>query len=197
MTKLWVPPKISRELEAERRREHAEVNKLSALGNVVGVMKQFNYELQQIDQYLSLEYLPEGVDTGTTSMKAGYYHVVRRDPSAPPSVMVVEDENGMPMEPTSRLFDQLRAADFWNPAVVRDREKCKRLAEEARNRQMAREDEDRRQELIERTLAVTRTQVSMAGENWTQNNSPAARRERAEAKKKRQAQKQARKKQRG
>lgn len=185
---MWVPPKVSRELQQEREQFNAAVDArvaANALLKVKGVLDEFNYELQQIDRNLQLMRLDAAADTSGTPFKAGYYHVVRMNDGAPVSVMVVEDEHGRFMEPSSRLFEQLRKADLWDSRNMRALEKRDRLADEAAEKRKVQERKERQQEMVERWAAASRTQVSMNTDvPWTQNASKTSQRDRDTRKKK-------------
>lgn len=185
MGSVWVPPKVSAEMMAERQRFNAEMQEQAVVNRLVGEMERFNYELRQIDERLELVFIPSHADPGATGCRPGYFHVVRRNDNAPWSIMVVEGDNGEPVEPTSRLFEKLRESDLWNPNVMRRVREKERRAEEAAEREKIREREARQGEIQERWDAVTRTQVSMNRDTpWTQNQSANARRAAGDKKKK-------------
>lgn len=173
---LWTPPSVSRDLAAEAEQDAASVRLAAALR---GQLDWWNRELKLIDQRLEMVWFDEGVDI--VGVVPNRYHVIRwNDAPAPPSLIPVVGPEGEFVEPNSALFDKLRAGDMWNGEARREQEKRQRRAEDARNRQMAREAEERQAEILERWIAATRTQVSMSSDTpWTQNMSPASRRERA------------------
>jgi hypothetical protein len=134
---------------------------------VKGILDEFNYELKRIDP--KLEMVRAGENTHGTPLKAGHYHVVRWNEGAPPSVMVVEGENGEFVEPTSRVFEKLAQGDLWDPNNMRLLKQRERLAEEAAEKQKVREREERQQEILERYQAANRAFVSMNRQvPWTQ-----------------------------
>jgi hypothetical protein len=90
------------------------------------------------------------------------------------------------VEPTSQMLEALRMCDLQNQRVIEDRDKAMLQAEAARLRAVAREEECRRDEGVERFLAASRTQVLMSPDvPWSQNNAPASRRDRGNRKKRR------------
>lgn len=181
---VWVPPRVSRELLAEREQFNAHINLMAAAHHVQGQLERFNRELKHIDRLLELVYLPPGADTTGTPCRPGYYHVIRRNENAPITVIVVEGEHGEPVEPTARLFDRLREGDLWDANSRRRFERRQQLASEAADRERIREREARHAELVERVNAATRTQVSMNRDTaWSQNASPAARRDQGQRRK--------------
>jgi hypothetical protein len=143
---------------------------------VRGVLDQFNYELRQIDPLLEMVRAGETVSV-ESAMRPGYYHIIRWNQGAPPSVIVIEGDHGEYVEPTGRVFDMLKRNDLWDPANQRLVAQRERLAEEAAERQKIRDREERQEEIFERVQAATRTQVSMNRDTpWGQNQAGAAKR---------------------
>lgn len=178
---LWVPPAVSAELVREREMFAQELRDRvlrQEMLRVKGVLDEFNYELRRIDP--KLELVRAGEDVEGTPMKAGYYHLVRWNEGAPPSVIPIEGEHGEFVEPTSRVFEMLARADLWNPDNMRLLRQRKRLAEEADRRRKTREREERQEHLRDLANAAFRTQVSMNRDTpWTQNWSANSRRDAA------------------
>lgn len=82
--------------------------------------------------------------------------------------LLASDGDGF-IEPGAWVFDMLRAQDWWNPEVRRDRERVKREAEIAAERRKDEERRERDEEVMERYLAGTRAFVSMDRSTpWTQ-----------------------------
>lgn len=156
---------MSRELVDKRREATAEMMQMVYLK---GVMDDFNKELKQIDPYLELALASEKVLAGNP-LKPGYWHIIRHNPGAPPSVMTIEGPNGEYVEPTSEVFRMLKEDnDMWNPASMHRKRKREEELERAKERRKERERRDRQQEIQERWDAATRTQVSMLP-GWSQN----------------------------
>lgn len=165
MSRLWVPPSVSKELQDSTRAATAELMQMVYLK---GVMDEFNKELKAIDPYLELALATEKVLAGNP-LRPGYWHIIRHNPGAPPTVMTIEGPNGEYMEPNSEVFRKLKEdSDMWNPASMHRKRKREEELEAAKERRKAREREARQEELMERYAAATRTQVSMSGD-WTQN----------------------------
>lgn len=100
----------------------------------------------------------------------GYYHWVRDNETAPPTVTPITGPEGEWREPDSGVLEDLAMCDLQNPKVfmrlLAQREERERAIEEER----AREREERQQEILGRYLAGTRVQVSMNDHSpWTQN----------------------------
>lgn len=167
---MWLPPAVSAELLAERevfKRDIEAKMVRSHMQRVKGILDEFNHELRRIDP--KLELVRAGEDTYGTPLKPGYYHVVRWNEGAPPSVMTVEGDHGEFVEPTSRLFEKLKAADLWDPNNMRLLRQRQRLADEAAEKKKLKERADRQAEILERYQAGTRTFVSMdRSAPWTQ-----------------------------
>jgi hypothetical protein len=188
MGRAWVPPKVARELVAEREQFNAQMDERARQWQALETMREFNHELKRIDSLLELIFVPENADASGSPCRPGFWHVLRRNAGAPWTVIVIEDGDGMPVEPSSRLFEKLRQGDMWNHRSQRERDRMERKAQEAEDRRKVREREDREQEIEERVKAATRVQVSMnTSVPWTQNNSPVARRDAGEIARKRKA----------
>jgi hypothetical protein len=171
---MWLPPKVSQELVEGRREFRAELEARlvrAHLRKVESILNEFNYELRRIDPKLELVRIDGAADTQGLPVRPGYYHVVRWNDGAPPSVMIVEGERGEFVEPTSRLFERLAQSDLWDPGNMRLLRQRERLAEEAAEKRKVREREERQQEILERWQAGTRTFVSMdRSAPWSQNH---------------------------
>lgn len=171
---VWLPPTVSRELLAEREQFRAVLEDQAVRAKLIavkGILDQFNYELQRIDPKLELIRAQESVPAGIP-MKPGYYHLVRWNEGAPPSVWPVEGPNGEFEEPTSRVFEMLKHNDLWDPRNMRLMRQREALAEQAADRQKIRDRQERQEEIMERVAAATRTQVSMNRDTpWSQNAS--------------------------
>jgi len=162
---MWLPPKVTAELQDNTRQATAELMQMVYLK---GVMDEFNKELKAIDPYLELALATEKVLAGNP-LRPGYWHVIRHNPGAPPSVMIIQGRNGEYVEPNSEVFRMLKEdMDMWNPANEHRRRKKEQAIEEAKERRKERERQARQEELLERYAAATRTQVSMLP-GWSQN----------------------------
>lgn len=174
MGSLWVPPKVDRKLKEESNAYTASVE--SMVDRFRGILSEYTARLKEIDPHLELIFArPNAAAAG---LVPGRYHVMRHNPGAPPSLMVVEGPNGEFIEPGSRLLDEVRAKDMWSPEAVRDRERARARREYEREMERQRETELRQQELLERWRAATQTSISMhrTVTPWTQNRSGNSRR---------------------
>lgn len=180
MPALWTPTKVSRE-HADTTREW-ESAALSCMHDSGGILDHWNAELRLVDPNLRLMQASEHADV--MGVLPGFYHLVRlRDTDRNDMLMVqpLRGPNDEFIEPSSQMLEALRACDLQNEQVRRERDAATLREEAARLRAIAREEECRRDEGVERFLAASRTQVLMSRDvPWSQNNSAAARRARGQ-----------------
>lgn len=178
---LWVPPRVEREL-AEQSRHHAYT--VVARSRIDSVCETFNRELRDIDPYLEMRFFDENGASEVTGAVPNRYHLIRRPPVGPPTLIAIHGPDGGYMEPNSSIFQKLREGDLWNSDAVHDRRRSAEAAERAAARQRARENEERQEILRDAYNAAFRTQVSMNRDTpWTQNASANSRRYAASKKK--------------
>jgi hypothetical protein len=169
MDRLWVPPSANRRLPrvsdelVRGTKDHNE--QVSALERTNGLCEQFNRELRKIDADLKMVFFEAQVPVGGVPYR---YHLVRRPAVGPKTLISITGPHGEFVEPTSAIFEQLRKGDLWNGEAERFRKRSEREAELALERQKAREQEERQEELKDRYNAAFRTSVSMLP-GWTQN----------------------------
>lgn len=138
-----------------------------AMTHVKDVIDRFNYELRRIDP--KLEMFRAG-EVAEPPVVPGYYHIVRWNDGAAPSIITIEGEHGEFVEPTSRVFEMLARNDLWDPNNMRLLRQRQALADQAAEKLKIREREERQAEILERYLAGTRTFVSMDRSlPWSQN----------------------------
>lgn len=169
---LYLPPKVSRELQHETDQRNAMA--LQALNAERGFkwIQEFNHELQRIDPYIKLVWCPEPapVDAIAIGARGGRWNLFRKDPAAPAWATPITGPNGEFVEPTSAIFDKLQQMDWWNPRNLRERKQMEAKAREAKERREQREREEHNQETYERWLAANRTFISMdRSKPWTQS----------------------------
>ncbi len=189
MSALWVPDHVAR--TPKPRREHVETTReweqmvLSQMHATGGVLDHWNAELKQIDRNLRLMQATDRAHA--PGVKPGYYHLVRLRDSVEGTFMWVNPiagPNGEFIEPTQAMLEGLRMSDLQNASAVYARRRADEQAAASAANDERREDADRLQEGIERLKAATRTQILTSRDvAYSQNNSPAARRARAEARK--------------
>jgi len=162
---MWLPPSVSREhLDSTAKHEAA----LSLMTHVKGQLEDWTAELKRIDPYLEL--IRAAPNATAAGLRPGFYHVMRHNPGAPPSLLVIEYPDGSYREPDSGILDMLRHADMWDDRVIRDREKRNREIEKSLAACEEREDRERQEEMMERLDALTKVRVSMNRDSpWSQN----------------------------
>jgi hypothetical protein len=173
MSPLWVPPAVSRELEEQRLLQYAKV---AVLTDFRESMRAFNRELKELDPYLQLVKAKEDVEPGT-ALRAGYWHILRHNPDAPPSIMRIQGPGGEYVEPRDNITAIWKMLTEWmdlqNPAVEFRRKQREAAAEDAARRMEEREREEIEMEAIDRAKAAFCTSVSMTNARpWTQNTTP-------------------------
>lgn len=169
MSRLFVPPKVRAEIaEQERRERRAIVWGLFDFDDPV--CKEWQPELQRLDPYLRLgRAKPMAYVPGYTVMP-GFYHWLRDNPNAPPTVTPITGPDGEWREPDTAFLDQLRGNDLQNPEIYRAliAQRAEQEAMEEKRRQEHREQMN--QEVLEHYIAANRTQISMNRDTaWSQN----------------------------
>ncbi len=171
MSRLFLPPRVSRELVEQRQVRDADIVLRSRTD---GVCEEFTREFRKMDPYLSMIFI--GDDAGVQGAVPNRYHISRRSPDAPATLISITGPNGEFVEPGSAIFAKLAEGDLWSARSRRERERAVEEAERARDRKRARETEARREELKERLDAAFRTQVSLNRDTpWAQNMAGAKR----------------------
>lgn len=172
---LWVPPKVSRELAENTRQFSATLDAVAVRDKmmaVAGLLDEANYHVRQLDERLEVVRAPDTVPAGTT-LKPGYYAVIRWNEGAPPTVINLQGPDGEFVDLDGHIeavVAMLRRNNFRDPQVRRRFEEQERAQEAAMERQEETDRQERREELRDRMNAATRTSVSMSSEQpWSQN----------------------------
>lgn len=166
MSGLYLPPRVSRDLLAQREVRDADIG---VRARTDSLCDEFNRELVKMDEHLRLIFI--GDDAGVQGAVPNRYHLSRRSPDAPATLISITGPNGEFVEPGSAIFGKLAEGDLWSAKSRRERERAVEAAERARDRKHAREAEARQEELKDRFNAAFRTSVSMADTGWSQNAS--------------------------
>lgn len=170
---LWVPPKVAQRLLDERAQREAEVQKLALVEERWKWKKEFDAQLDRIVEGMQIVYCPDPcpLEANAAGLQPGRWNLVWPGyHGGPLQVKALEDENGERLEPGSWVFDWIARNDMWNERAMRERNRIKREAQEAKDRRIERERAERDQETLEHYLAVSRTQVSMnTSAPWSQN----------------------------
>lgn len=169
----WAPPKVSHRLRDEtvRREAHAFLGLITDDGSKW--WRDWNRDLEAFMPGLRLCWCPDPapVDAVAIGARPGRYGLLF--PSVmggPVSVSAFSGPNDEFVEPGAWVFDMLRANDWQNPDVVRDRDRARERAERAAEKRREEENRLRDEEVLERFLAVSRAQVSMSRDvPWSQN----------------------------
>lgn len=151
---LWVPPALAAKNAELSRQAAAEYLHHVELHDQ---LRRWNRELKRIDPYLQLVKARE--DSSLPGLKPGYFHVLRHNPTGPPSLIVHQGPNGEFREPDSGLFEELRKGDMWSERSMRERKAKERELARAEAAEKEREAEERRQEIAERYRHRMGTQV--------------------------------------
>lgn len=158
---MWVPPAVHRDLLDERRRLDAATLKGLEL---LEELNAINAELRKIDPHLEL--VRASPNATLPGLKPGYYHVVRRNPSAPVSVEVLEGPNGEFVEPGSNVFDMLERSDMWSERAMKIRQKKELDTARSRARQKERECLERMDEVRDRLRSLNNEQILVKEIPW-------------------------------
>lgn len=151
---LALPPSYQAEVARDRK---ALADNLFA---VAAVKADFDRDLQQIDPYL--EILKAKDQTTEPGLRAGFWHLVRREPGHPAYVKPITtngEHNGDYKEPDSSIFEEAMLDDLWNDRARKAHRKRMKAAENARNRRRDREAQDRISEFNERLRSRNSTQI--------------------------------------
>ena len=174
MGRLWTPPKVSRELREGTAEHTAEL--MLMLEDAGPMEAEWNRELHKIDPLLML--VKAKASAHSPGLLPGFWHLLRLNPGTVPLLLPISNPDGSPAEPSHRTLSWLRTVDLQSPRALRAREEEMARRLESGKRAEQTEKEGILEEVEERWAAASRTQVSMNPDRpWTQNNSPAARRD--------------------
>lgn len=189
MSQLWVPDHIKPRRDPKVSKQHAEGTRaweqqvLSCMHMTGPVQDHWNPELQKIDPNMRLAQAYDRAEC--VGVMPGFWHFMRlRNPARHEMLMIVPLRNPVDngfIEPSSAMLEALRMCDLQNDRAVEARIINDRRAAASAERAKENEVEERRDEGRERYLAASRTQILTSTDvPWSQNNSPAARRDRGE-----------------
>lgn len=172
MTDLFVPPRVARELLDERMQF---IQALIRACHKDAICNEWDRELQRLDERLEMLKAPEHQVVGMP-LEPGFYHLIRWNEGAPPSVTPVRGEHGEFRVPDSGLLEKLKGLDLQNARVVAEHKLQQARAQISHERGKLNRREARRGDMLERWHAVSRTQVSMNTDTpWAQNAAGAVR----------------------
>jgi hypothetical protein len=177
MSKLWSPPKVSTRLREESaEREAAAMQGLDEAR--WKWVEDFNRDLENVWPGMRLLWCPDPAPVDAVAIGAlpGRWGILM--PSvhgSPQSVKPIVGPDGCFVDPSSNasaIFDGLRAGDWWNPEVRKDRERAQAEAERVKQKRLEQEREERDAWVMERYLSGNRASVSMSRDSaWAQNQS--------------------------
>lgn len=171
---FWVPPPVSQELREETRKREARALHGLRVEHQQQWVDEFNRDLENIWPGMRLVWChdPAPVEAVAMGARPGRWGILLPSQTGGPGSvkpLLADDGEGY-VEPGAWVFDMLRAQDWWNPEVRRDRERVQRELEAAK---LKREEDERRaadEWCVERYLAGTRASVSMNRDApWSQN----------------------------
>ncbi len=166
MGRLFLPPRVARELLDERQQFTAAIDREVFKDEVC---HRWDRELSKLDPLLEMVRARDVFVVGTP-LVPGHYHVLRRNPGAAPSVIPVRGPEGEFVYPPGRLLEQLKSMDLQDTRVERMRARLQRSADEREEREKQRAREERREELRDRIKAARETSVLVSPDvPWTQN----------------------------
>jgi hypothetical protein len=172
MSGLFVPPLTAQRLLEERAQREAELRKAMVGEERFEWKKQFDAELDRLVPGMRLLFCPDPAPLDAVAAGAfpGRWNLVWPGYHGGPLNVKPLEVNGEFVEPGSWVFDMLAREDMWSERATRERNRISREAREAKDRRLERERADRDQDVLERYLAVSRTQVSMNRDSaWSQN----------------------------
>lgn len=184
MSRLLLPPQVEAEIlkekhVAERERRRALANRLLDFDDPV--CREWEPVLKQLDPQLRLGRARGQAYEPGMNVRPNFYHWVRDNgPAAPMTIDPITGPDGVSFsEPDSGLLERLKANDLQDPIVYRALIEQHAAAEARRERDREQERQDRVEDVIDRYKSVTTASVSMNTDSpWSQNNQPAARRDR-------------------
>lgn len=172
MTRLFLPPSVSRELRERTQSFNAAVRaSVRDYDATDPILREYNQRLADYDPRLLMVRASDRIVPGLP-MKAGYYHIIRdnSETGAPDTVMIVEGEHGEFVVPTSRVFEKLAAGDLHDDRNLRRFLEHQQAEHDRVEREKQADRAERREHLGELVDAYTRTSVPGTGVGpWRQN----------------------------
>lgn len=171
---MWTPPTVSRELLDERQKREAEALRALRVEHQQKWVDDFNRDLERCWSGMRLVWCPDPAPVEAVAMGAqpGRWGILMPSQTGGPgSVKALTGDDGESyVEPGSWVFDMLRATDWWNPEVRRDRERVQRQLAEAKEKRKQQERRERDEEMADKWKKLTTASISMnTSRPWTQN----------------------------
>lgn len=169
MPHLFVPPKVAKEL-AEEQRVHYRAVLFPLFDFDDPVCKEWNPELRRLDPLIRIGRAKPMAYVPGLPVRPGFYHFLRDNQGAPPTVSAITGADDEWVEPDSGLLRKLQENDLQNPAVLVAMRAEEERVKQEEEREKLRDRDVRQDEIVERWKAGTRTQVSMNPDaSWSQN----------------------------
>lgn len=150
--RLWAPPGVGH----EARQDEAEL--MAQITDVEYVKAKYEPDLKAIDPSLCLVKAKPHTEVGS-SLKAGYWHIIRHEPGFVSYVTPLEWANGEYREPGSWIYEHIAKEDMWNDRTKKMTKERNRKIHNARERELDREALDRAGDFDERYKNANSTQV--------------------------------------
>lgn len=148
---LILPASVARKYAEERNAHRADL--LRALEATSQQLAYWNQRLKEIDPHLQL--VKAQSSTTLPGLKPGYFHIIRDNGHAPPTVWPLQGRDGEFREPDSGMLEELARGDMWSERSRREQERAASAAKAAAQREREREREERMDEIRERMKAAT------------------------------------------
>lgn len=155
MPQLFLPTSARDHIQKDR----AEIAiQYMAIDNTI---RHYTAELRRIDPHLRMVKAHDRV-APDSSLKAGYYHILRDMEGTAVNVLPLQYDNGEYREPGSWIFPYLEEQDMWNDRARRASRKRQEAIRAATERQRERERQDRVDEFNERWASANRTSIRVS-----------------------------------
>ena len=172
MSDLLLPPKVRKEIQkdrwaAQRAQYRARLGLLFDFDD--RVCKEWNPALKSLDPRLRLgRAKPMAYEPGW-SIIPNFYHWVRDNETAAPTVTPITGPDDSFREPDSGVLNDLKRCDLRDPLVFAALLEQRKADDDARERRISEHREERQTEILDRYKAGTETRVSMTDVPWTQS----------------------------
>lgn len=172
----FTPPAVSKRLRDETARREAQADP-GLIETRWKWVEDFNRDLEAVWSGMRLKWCPDPAPVEAVAMgaKPGRWGIlIPGKDGGPASVKPIIGPAGEFVDPSlnaSAIFEQLRACDWWNPLVRKDRERALHEAKKATAKRKQEEHDERTDWIVERYWAATHPSVSMnRSSKWSNNN---------------------------
>lgn len=158
MSKIILPDVVQ-----QNRSIEAQLEKVSAIRQKGSWLKEFDFQLKELDPKLSL--VKAGEHSDLPELMPGYWHVKRSNDGAPDSFLPIATIDGHFKEPDSGTLEWLRRNDLQRPGALHEIYKRQEEEMRAHARKQAQIRTERKDEFYERYRSHANASVSMK-KNW-------------------------------